>query len=160
MAIPAKAVDGSIDCPTMMTGQPLTTRARVTLRVVGVLAVVAGIVGMHGLANHGVTGMEGMGQPVVAATASSAAMVTVVAVPSTVSTVAEAVPSMPSGMDMEMAGWCIAVLMLGVGAMSLLLRGKGLRLSPWVVRLPGSTVQRLGRDPDPPSLRHLSIQRC
>ena len=144
-----------------MTGEPLTARARVALRLVGLLAVVVGVIGMHGLANHGVTGMEAMGPPSVATTVTSAitaAETTAGAVRAEV--VASAAPILPPGMDMNMAGWCIAILMLGVGAVSMLLRGNGLTLAPWVLPLAVRTVHRYGRDPDPPSLRRLSIQRC
>lgn len=137
------------------TPRPPCARAPLAFRMVGVLAVLAGLIGMHGLASHEVTGIEAKGHAFVA-TATSAATAPNPGVMVT------AAPSMPVGMDMEMAGWCIAILLLGLGAVSMLLRGKGLRLAPWVFRLPTGTVlaRARGRDPDPPSLILLSIQRC
>lgn len=145
----------------MVTSQPLTGRARVALRLMGLLAVVVGVIGMHGLANHGVTAMESMGAPNVATTVASAnTAAEATADTGLVAAVEVAAPILPAAMDMNMAGWCIAILILGVGAVSMLLRGKGLRLAPWVMPPAVRTVHRYGRDPDPPSLKRLSIQRC
>ena len=50
----------------------------------------------------------------------------------------------PSGPDMAMAGWCIAVLMLGLGATSMLLRCKSVSLAPRALGLPNDTSPRSG----------------
>lgn len=145
----------------MTPTQPFGARARFALRLVGVLAVVAGVIGMHGLANHGVTGMEAMGHPVVATdTPGDTAPATLATADALLGATVTLSPTMPAGMDMEMAGWCIAILMMGLGALTLLLRGKALSRAPLVMRLSCATPVVAGRDPDPPSLRRLSIQRC
>ena len=61
---------------------------------------------------------------------------------------------------MSTAALCVAVLVMGLGALTLWLRRRG-ALQPALV-LPRLTphVNGSGRDPDPPSLQHLSIQRC
>ena len=152
----------------MTSHQPLGSGARAALRLMGLLAVVAGIVGMHGLANHGVGVMENT-HPVMAATSTTSDAPVLEAgttrdleslFASTGAATASLTPLLPPGMDMEMAGLCIAVLALGLGVLSLLLRSRGLRLAPWVLRGPAESVRRVGRIVDPPSLIRLSIQRC
>lgn len=145
----------------MTSPQPLGARARFALRLVGLLAVVAGVIGMHGLANHGVTGMEAVSHPIVATDQpSNTAAATMATADALLGATATLAPAMPAGMDMQMAGWCIAILMMGLGALTLLLRRRGLCLAPWVMRLHCATRRVGGRDPDPPSMQRLSIQRC
>lgn len=57
------------------------------------------------------------------------------------------------GMEMGTAEMCMAVLVLRIRAS---------RLSPalWRFALPARALGVRGRDPDPPSLIKLSIQRC
>ena len=143
----------------MTPTQSLGARARFALRLVGLLAVVAGVIGMHGLANHGVTGMEAMGHPIVATDSTSdTAAATMATADTLIGATATLAPAMPAGKDMEMAGWCIAILVMGLGGLTLLLRRQGLSLALWVMRLPsGTDLVAGGRDPDPPSLQRLSI---
>lgn len=155
----------------MSSHQSLGAGARLALRLMGLFAVVAGIVGMHGLANHGVGGMENT-HPVMAATSTTSGALVLEATTtgttnaleslfaSTGAASASLTPLAPPGIDMEMAGLCIAVLALGLGVLSLLLRGGGLRPAPWILRGPAESVRRVGRVVDPPSLIWLSIQRC
>ncbi|MFC5494634.1 hypothetical protein [Nocardioides caricicola] len=64
------------------------------------------------------------------------------------------------GMRMTLLGTCLTVLMVGVGAAFLWLRGRRRRRPGWIH--PRSVVAGAGpgRQPDPPSLLHLSIRRC
>lgn len=160
MVATSGANEQQIDSVEMTPTQPLGARARLALRLVGLFAVVAGVIGMHGLANHGVTGMEAMGHPMVAIDSTSEgaeyADVTADAFLTAAATIA---PAMPAGMDINMAGWCIAILMMAFGGLILLLRMER-GFAAWVVQLRSGTALTVGRDPDPPSLRRLSIQRC
>ena len=145
------------------------TTARRALWFGGLLVLLAGIVGMHGLNTHA-GGMDPAAHAIVlhdasaAAVASSgheamAAAVNEMSGPA-VTLAASAVAAAESGMDAGMAGMCMAVLAL---ALTVLLRMLGTAPALPLYRLAGAPVRRLAphaRDPDPPSLIHLSIQRC
>lgn len=141
------------------------TTARGALWFVGMVLLLAGIVAMHGLNSHAggmnpadhAIGMQGASThapaPGQVDLATSAA-----ALVEPLTTVAAVVDE--SGQQSDLAGMCMAVLAL---AFTVLLRMLGRRcpLSVWepasfLLRMPASQ----GRDPDPPSLIHLSIQRC
>ena len=64
------------------------------------------------------------------------------------------------GMDMGATGTCMAVLVLSL--LVLILRLYASRVPPllWLVPRPTRSPFVRGRDPDPPSLFGLSIQRC
>lgn len=64
-----------------------------------------------------------------------------------------------TGMDMGAAGICMAVLVLSLLLLILRLYASRVPLLWLVARSVRSPVVR-GRDPDPPSLFRLSIQRC
>lgn len=73
---------------------------------------------------------------------------------------ASAVAVGESSMDAGMTGMCMAVLAL---TLTLVLRMLGTARAVPLYRLVGAPVRRLAthaRDPDPPSLILLSIQRC
>lgn len=146
---------------------------RTALRLAGLLAVLAGLFGMHGLASHGGAGMESMPHGVIAATSE-------VTAPAVAATPAHAVdalasgldtghgvaaaligPVIPDGIDLDMAGLCIALLAMGLGALVWLRRiGHG-ALVLWVQpRVTTATTVSGLRHPAPPSLTLLSIQRC
>jgi len=65
-----------------------------------------------------------------------------------------------SGMDMGVAGMCMAILMLGLIALLLRIRANRLQPPLWLVARPARAPGARGRDPDTPSLIQLSIQRC
>jgi len=145
--------------------------ARTASRLVGLLGVLFGLFGMHGLANHGVGGTENMAQVTVQASAATVgSTVDLVSVGLTGQDVplAEPVPGAATltsglgqqGMDMNMAGLCVAILAVGLVALLLLLRGGRLPRSLWFLQRPAFAFKPVGRDPDPPSLTVLSIQRC
>ncbi|MEO7943504.1 MAG: DUF6153 family protein [Marmoricola sp.] len=155
----------------MSARQSFAGPARTALRLVGLLVVLTGLFGMHGLSNHGVAGMENM--PQVTAPAS------VGAVGSTLDRVSggptgqagplsDPVPGAATltsgpgqqGMDMNMAGLCVATLAVGLFALLLLLRLERLPRAPWFLQRRAFALKPVGRDPDPPSLSVLSIQRC
>ena len=144
------------------------TRARRALWFGGLLVLLAGIVGMHGLNSHA-GGMDPAAHSIVlhdssAATVASsghdvAAAVHEVVGPA-VTLASSAVAAGEFGMDAGMAGMCMAVLAL---ALTLLLVRLGTAPAIPLYRLAGAPVRGLAphaRDPDPPSLIHLSIQRC
>lgn len=145
------------------------TRARRALWFGGLLVLLAGIVGMHGLNSHA-GGMDPAAHTIVLHDAGAAAVATsghqamaaavheVVGPAVTLAASAVAVPE--SGMDAGMAGMCMAVLAL---ALTLVLRMLCAAPAIPLYRLVGAPVRRLAphaRDPDPPLLIQLSIQRC
>ena len=151
-----------------MTGQGWgTTTARRALWSAGLLILLAGIFGMHGLGSHaGGLGAEmhpmtrGVVGPGADATMPDVLIAGVRDVAhSTTGVSAALLQDLPVG-DMGATAMCMAVLAL---ALTLLLRSLGDvparrrygRTSTWA-QAPISP----GRDPDPPSLIVLSIQRC
>jgi len=165
---PARSVD---TLKPMRTRQPLTTPARTALRLVGLLVVLVGLFGMHGLANHGVGGMD-MPHAVIAeestAMAGSTFDLLSAGLPHQVLPLVERayraaeLGSGPGhkGMGMNMAGLCVAILAIGLVALLLLLRGGRAPRASWSLQRLMFAVTPLGRDPAPPSLTALSIQRC
>lgn len=162
--------------------RPLVTgSARLALRAACLLTIVVGIVGMHGLANHGVGGTDLMPHAMLTPSASPAmvasgdhapalnlvhatATAMVNAMGTSVAPVARAEMDMGGtdmgGMDMGMAGLCVAMLVIGLGLVLWYLRGRAPLGVLWVLPRPAPAIARAGRQPDPPSLRALSIQRC
>ena len=139
------------------------------LRLGGLLVLLGGLFGMHGLADHGTVGMEtapyaAMSDTTTAsqpARGQSAATSLVDHVRSGLAQAAVTV-SHPSdvGMDMDMAGMCVAALVGGLLALLLLLMSSLLRPLLWLQPRRVPVLGRPGRAPDPPSLFALSIQRC
>lgn len=67
----------------------------------------------------------------------------------------------PGGMGMGMTAMCLAILAAGLIALVRSLLGGRVRSVLWMLtRQTRAVQQHLGRDPDPPSLIALSIQRC
>ena len=152
------------------------TRRRSPLRhalwLAGLLVTLAGLFGMHGLDNHGGAGMDtvahaGMAVPAHGAASGHSALTgnahgpagAVVAAEAVLGAVTEA--SGHAGMDMGATGMCMAVLVLLL--IALILRLYASRVRPLLWRLadrPERSPLARGRDPDPPSLLRLSIQRC
>ena len=133
------------------------------------LVVLGGIFGMHGLDNHGGAGVEPVAHadtdaPGQGAGAGHAAMTATAQAASAVATVAAAShltdASGHTGMDASATGMCMAVLALSL--LALVLRLYARRAPPllWLVARPVRAPLFRGRDPDPPSLFRLSIQRC
>ena len=160
----------------------MTPDARLALGTHGVLraaclmAVLVGIFGMHGLADHGVSGTDLMPHSVMSQAYAgmndmdafeSAAMRT--GGPAVISQGASSafgegnVVSMgPSqdGMDLNMTGLCLAILIIGFGTLSLWLARRRTPRPAWVSPHAARAVERSGRHADPPSLQVLSIRRC
>lgn len=139
------------------------TTARHALWLGGLLVVLAGLLGMHGLDSHGAAGMD-TAHAVVTRSATDAiaghhSMAAVHKVGSAVAAVTVATGQTATDGDME-AGCCLAVIAVALIALLRLLRnarGRPLyRLVARSARAPGYHA----RDPDPPSLISLSIQRC
>ena len=147
------------------------TTARRALWFGGLLILLAGIVGMHGLESHS----GGMVSGVHAFTLQEPAAVELAAPPMSVHEVmatvvhdvagaatavgASVVEGVPGG-HMDMTATCMAVLALAL--MMLLRMLGGAPLLPFFGRVgaPAWAPGPHGRDPDPPSLNVLSIQRC
>jgi hypothetical protein len=113
--------------------------ARQALRLGGLLVVLGGVLGMHGLDNHGGAGMGAVGHADMAASAhiTAATHGTGYAVLAQISHEATAAaPAMTGSGGRAGRAWAW--------------------VSPGCARPPAAP----GRDPDPPSLFSLSIQRC
>lgn len=153
----------------MLTRRTDSARARLALRLTGLLAVLSGVIGLHGLASQCVGGMAEM--PHAAITAASFPLSSPDLIPIEVSgpldpilaPVQGAAASVSAlgteGMNL-MTGFCLALLVVGVGALSMLLRGSRVSPVPWPLPPVIGAIERSGRDPAPPLLTALSIQRC
>jgi uncharacterized protein DUF6153 len=149
---------------------------RHALWLTGLLVVLSGLFGMHGLDNHGGEHggavMESVTRSAVTVPAHSAAsgheaMTGAARAATTVASASAAAlggavtdATGHTGMDMGAAGMCMAVLVLSLLLLILSLYASRVPPLLWLVaRAVRSPVVR-GRDPDPPSLFRLSIQRC
>ena len=157
----------------------LLTRPRSPVRYAlwlsGLLVVLGGLFGMHGLDNHGGdhgAAMDPMAHTTMTVSAHGAAsrhdamgVTAHTAASFAVVTTGAAAGGMtdssgPTGLSMGAAGTCMAVLVLSL--FLLILRLYASRVLPllWLVARPLRSTRVRGRDPDPPSLIRLSIQRC
>jgi hypothetical protein len=125
--------------------------------------VLAGLFGMHGLDSHGMPGMEAthaamagleMAAPGGHEVMSSAAHEEGSAATAVIVTSGH--PSMGLGMGLM----CLAILAVALLVLLRQLRGRRTRLLLWLLARPLRAPAFRGRDPDPPSLIALSIQRC
>lgn len=161
--------------------EPVPTSAHRALRLAGLLVVLAGLFGMHGLSGqssgpsggHGTAGMSMQTAPPALMAASSMSMdaSNVAAIPTGIVSDAgllsgdqagdllEAATGSVDG-GMAMGAMCLAVL--GAALLALLRLFHRARVAPVVWSLPRRirAIVPRGRDPDPPSLIRLSIQRC
>lgn len=136
----------------------------------GLLVVLAGLFGMHGLASHGAAGMDAMAHAAmidspVAATAPSAAALQSVADHAVAMHTQAGSPVMSmsestgrDAIDLGMAAMCVAVL--GGALIALVSLRARSRVRTVRARPPCPPWFLVDRDPDPPSLIALSIQRC
>jgi hypothetical protein len=146
--------------------------ARRGLRLAGLILVLAGLFGMHGLGGHDAAAMG------------SASLAGMAEMPMSAAAAAAGVTSEPShqigrigtqgepetdavgasdagGMGMGMTAMCVAILAAGLIALVRFLVGGRVRSVLWMLaRQTRAALQHPGRDPDPPSLIALSIQRC
>lgn len=139
------------------------TVVRRTLWLGGLFVVLGGIFGMHGLDNHG-TGPS-VDSAVHAAVSDTAGAVGHGHVMDTAhraspAAIAAAAATGGIGMDMGAVGMCVAVLGLGLIALLLRLWASCRRPLMRLMARPVHASGVRGRDRDPPSLIHLSIQRC
>jgi hypothetical protein len=139
---------------------------RYALWLGGLLVLLGGLFGMHGLDNHGDAGMDTIAHATIAGPAEHRAAAEHESIAGTVArsaavTLAVTGESGHSGMGMGAPGMCVAVLVIALMAL-LLRRHAGHRLRPMLclASRPGRAPRGRGRDPDPPSLIRLSIQRC
>jgi hypothetical protein len=144
------------------------SRVRHALWLGGLLVLLGGLFGMHGLDTHGGTGMDTIARATMAGPLSHSAAAGHLAMTGTVREIAAVTDGLAAvtgasghrGMGMGAASMCLAVLVLAL--IALLLRAQGGRLRPllWMLARPVRAPGARGRDPDPPSLICLSIQRC
>ena len=142
-------------------------------RFAGLLLVLAGLFGMHGLSGHGAAGMsmQTAAQTTMSASSMRMDVSDLATLPSGVLSDAGLMagaraedllePVTGSGHGgMAMGVMCLVVL--GAALLALLRLLHRARVAPVVWSLPRRTraVFPRGRDPDPPSLIKLSIQRC
>jgi len=140
-----------------------TVRRAVWLGALGI--VLAGLFGMHGLDSHGMPGMEAthavMAGPQEAVSGGHEAMSSPAAPEEGSATTADTVttsgyPAIDTGMEVT----CMAILAMALLALLRKLRGRSARRVLWMLTRPARAPAFMGRDPDPPSLIALSIQRC
>jgi Family of unknown function (DUF6153) len=121
--------------------------------------VLAGLFGMHGLDGHDAVALGSVSQAATAGMPMSPPAAQPVIGGQSQPQI-EAV-SGAGGMDMGMAAMCIAILAGALIALLRLLLGARVRPLLWVLaRQARAVLRHPGRDPDPPSLIALSIQRC
>lgn len=142
------------------------------VRFAGLLFVLAGLFGMHGLASHGAAAAETSSEAAMTGTHMSLAASDVAELADQAAALVGRVVdrsqgpgeiasgSPHTGMDMTRAMMCVAILTVGLIALLRLLLGA--RVGPFLQLLPRQALafMRPGRDPDPPWLIALSIQRC
>lgn len=156
---------------------PVPTSAQHVLRLAGLIVVLAGLFGMHGLSGqsggHGAAGMNMQTTDSQALMASAMSMdASDVAAISTgivsdagllAGSQAEDLLEAATGSGhggMAMGAMCLAIL--GAALLALLRLLQRARVAPvvWTLPRPARAIVPRGRDPDPPSLIKLSIQRC
>jgi len=156
---------------------PVAASVHTALRLTGLLVVLAGLFGMHGLSGQtGGHGAEGMsmqtaspGLMPASSTGMDASDLAVIATGIvsdaglTAGNQAEDLLEVVTGSGhggIAMGVMCLAIL--GAALLALLRVLRRVRLAPMVWSLPRRTraIIPRGRDPDPPSLIELSIQRC
>ncbi|MCW2761598.1 MAG: hypothetical protein JWR85_1799 [Marmoricola sp.] len=147
---------------------------RYALRLGGLLVVLAGLFGMHGLDNHGGAGIDAMSHAAMGVPAAGVAPVHVAipgadqvsaAIAVVASDAGDRVAALTGstghpGMDMGAAGMCMAVLVLSLLIFIMGRYANRSRPVLWLLARPVRSPWVRGRDPDPPSLFRLSIQRC
>ncbi|GAA2021972.1 DUF6153 family protein [Nocardioides kribbensis] len=139
------------------------TRSRSRWALAALFLVLAGLFGMHGLGDHS-AGHSAHVAPAGATdhgTDHRTGHETDVAGAAAPGTGPDTAVLSAPPVDDGMAGLCLAVLLGGLGA--LLLLGRGLRRTPWLLprlTLLGVAPPARGRDPDPPLLSALCVCRC
>ena len=146
----------------MRTNSRSHSTARHVLWLGGLLIVLGGLFGMHGLDAHG---GAVRGQSVHGAMAGSPDGSASGAMAETAHHIAPVLASVTkptghTGMNMVATGMCMAVLAVGLMVVLLIIRAGLLRPPVWLVARPACAPAARGRDPDPPCLIRLSIQRC
>ena len=147
-----------------------TSRARRALWLAGLLLLLAGLFGMHGLSSHGTSslGSRDHGQisaadsdsPMPAVTHTGDAAVQAGEAPSMGAVLGTVLsPQQPLGLGTGAVAMCLAVLILSLMALLVGLRQHLPTVMAKAGR-PSPSPPVRGRDPDPPSLVRLSIQRC
>jgi hypothetical protein len=163
---------------------PAPTSAHRALRLVGLVVVLAGLFVMHGLSGqssglgsganggHGAAGISMHTAPpsLMAASSMSMDVFERAAVPMGVASdvglragtraedLLESAGSEHAGM--AMGAMCLAILGAALLALLRLLRRARVAPAVWTLPRPARAIVPRGRDPDPPSLINLSIQRC
>lgn len=150
----------------------VATPAHPALRLAGLLAVLAGLFGMHGLSGHGAAGMSMQTAPPALMPSSMSLDASDIAA-THLDVVSDAGPlagnraqdalAIVTGSghgDMAMVAMCLAILGAAMLAMLRLLNRARVAPVVWSLPRPVRAILPRGRDPDPPCLIKLSIQRC
>ena len=157
---------------------PIPTSAQHVLRLTGLIVVLAGLFGMHGLSGqssgHGAAGMnmQTTAPPTLMAASAMSMETSDLAAISTgivsdagllAGSQAEDLLEAATGSGhggMALGAMCLAIL--GAALLALLRLLHRARRAPrvWTLPRPARAIVPRGRDPDPPSLIKLSIQRC
>lgn len=143
----------------------LRSTLRHALWIGGLFVILGGLFGMHGLDNHGGAGMETIAHDILASPAANNAAAGPEATTDAVHEAAAVMTvvtdtSRHAAMEMGAAGMCVAVLVLALLALLLRLHNGHIRPLLCLSVRPAQAQVVRGRDPDPPSLIRLSIQRC
>ncbi|MEQ7845743.1 DUF6153 family protein [Nocardioides kribbensis] len=165
----------------MSLPMPVATSAHRALRLAGLLMVLAGVLGMHGLTGasscHGSAGMSMQAASTAPMAASLMSMEASDLATTSSGVVSDAgrwagaraeevlkgaagsAHSIDGG-GMAMGVMCLAIL--GAALLALMQHFRRARVAPvlWSLPRPANAIIPRGRDPDPPSLIKLSIQRC
>lgn len=140
----------------------------------GLLVVLGGLFGMHGLAQHGgdhggavtqsvthaasIVPAHGAEHEALTGTAHETAPVAVVATAAVADSVTDAAGH--SSISVGATAICMAVLVLSLLLLILRLYASRVPALLWLMARAVRSPMVRGRDPDPPSLFRLSIQRC
>lgn len=148
---------------SVLDGQ--STTVRYALGVGAVLLLLAGLFGMHGLGVHGTAGMGPMARAAMNESSSfgprgAGPALSMLARDTAPAIVASAVATGRAAMDRGMEGMCLAILTVALVSLFRLLCVDRTSLARWVLPRQVRAPARQGREPDPPSLISLSIQRC
>lgn len=151
---------------------------RTLVRLTGLVMVLIGLVGMHGLASHGAESAAGTDMMMSVRASDALATPASVASSGTQSLVDHAAmvvaevsswgrgtlispDSHGSGdMSMNMVGLCVAILLIGAAGLRFLVNRFRPVRAVWSTPRWVASLRPSGREPDPPSLTALSVQRC
>lgn len=145
----------------MSTGRSRLISVLPGLRLGALILVLAGLFGMHGLDGHNAVAMGSAPEAAMAKMPVNSTVGEPAISGQSHAQVKAVGASDAGGMGMGMAAMCVAILAGALIALVRLLLGGRVRPLLWMLaRQARAVLEHPGRDPDPPSLIALSIQRC